>query len=108
MALSKEINLKRNTSVGVGGEDELSCHCTRRRTIFSAPLSRKLPGAVTFCTCQGHISLAVLQITPKPAEQQSGQGCALCHVHFFFFFCFEYLPDVGFFSSLKCHVTLGR
>lgn len=52
------------------GENELSCCYTRRHTIFSTPLNQKLPGAVTFCTCQGHISLAVLQIIPKTAEKR--------------------------------------
>lgn len=46
-------------------------------TTFSTPLNQKLPGAVTFCTCQGHISLAVVQITSKPAQWWWGEDSAL-------------------------------
>jgi len=50
-------------------ENELGCRYTHRHTIFSTPLSQKLPGAVTFYMCQGHNSLAVLQITSRVAEK---------------------------------------
>lgn len=51
-------------------------------TTFSTPLNQKLPGAVTFYTCQGRISLALGQITSKPEEWCWGKDSVLWQAGF--------------------------
>lgn len=51
-------------------------------TTFLTPLNQNLPGAVTFCTCQGRITLALVQITSKPAQRCWGEDSALWQAGF--------------------------
>lgn len=52
-------------------------------TTVSNPVNQKLPVAATLCTRQGHFSLALVKITPKPAEPWWGEDSALWQAGFF-------------------------